>query len=65
MAEDRPAETTITERVEELLAAMTLAEKAGQLTQYFAFGEEATVPPEMQGPNEVSDALARGGGGID
>ena len=25
-------------RVEELLAAMTLAEKAGQLTQYFYFG---------------------------
>ena len=31
-------ESSVQTRVEELLAAMTLAEKAGQLSQYFYFG---------------------------
>ena len=51
-------------RVEELLAGMTLAEKAGQLSQYFYFGApEATVGASPQKPREVEDALARGGCG--
>ena len=32
--------------VDELMAAMTLAEKAGQLTQYFHFGSMFVAPPE-------------------
>jgi beta-glucosidase len=51
-------------RVEELLAKMTLEEKAGQLSQYFYFGApEAAVGPSPQKPREVEDALARGGCG--
>lgn len=53
-------------RVEELLAAMTIEEKAGQLTQYFAFDlpeGEAAVSDLPQKPGEVDDALARGGAG--
>ncbi|WP_369811045.1 beta-glucosidase BglX [Quadrisphaera sp. DSM 44207] len=53
-------------RVEELLSAMTLEEKAGQLTQYFSFGlheDDAAVGPSPQRPGEVEDALARGGAG--
>jgi beta-glucosidase len=40
-----PDDAAIRARVEELLADMTLAEKAGQLTQYFSFGlsDDATV----------------------
>ncbi|MCW2525871.1 MAG: glycoside hydrolase family 3 domain protein [Pseudonocardiales bacterium] len=34
----RPAEADIRARADELIAAMTLAEKAGQVTQYFYFG---------------------------
>ena len=34
----RASEEAIRSRVEELLAGMTTAEKAGQLTQYFYFG---------------------------
>jgi beta-glucosidase len=52
--------------VEALLGAMTLAEKAGQLTQYFSFGaqvDDAAVGPAVQSPGEVRDALARGGAG--
>lgn len=53
-------------RVEQLLSDMTLAEKAGQLTQYFSFDlpeGEATVGDLPQRPGEVEDALARGGAG--
>lgn len=52
---------TIGDRVEELIATMTLAEKAGQLTQYFYLGSpDATVGASHQRPGEVEDALARG-----
>ena len=51
-------------RVDELLANLTLEEKAGQLSQYFYFGApEAAVGPSPQKPREVEDALARGGCG--
>jgi beta-glucosidase len=51
-------------RVEELLAGMTLAEKAGQLSQYFYFdAPDASVGSSHQKPREVEDALARGGSG--
>jgi len=53
-------------RVEELLAQMTLAEKAGQLTQYFSFGAEVDLedaPGSPQAPGEVSEALECGGVG--
>jgi beta-glucosidase len=51
-------------RVDELMAGMTLAEKAGQLTQYFYFGApDAMVGPAPQKPGEVEEALARGGVG--
>lgn len=51
-------------RADELLASMTLAEKAGQLTQYFYLGSpEATVGSSPQDPGEVEAALARGGAG--
>ena len=54
----------IRSRVEELLAAMTLAEKAGQLSQYFYLGApDATVGAAPQKPGEVEEALARGGVG--
>ena len=44
---DAGVESDVEARVEELLAGMTLAEKAGQLTQYFYFtlpGDTATEP---------------------
>src|SRR3712207_176434 len=51
-------------RAEELLASMTLAEKAGQLTQYFYLGSpDATVGSSPQTHGEVEAALARGGAG--
>ena len=51
-------------RVQELMAEMTLEEKAGQLTQYFYFGTpNATVGATSQAPGEVEEALARGGAG--
>lgn len=59
-------EGAIRARVEELLADMTIEEKAGQLTQYFAFDlpeGEASVGDLPQRPGEVDDALARGGAG--
>ncbi|NKY38103.1 beta-glucosidase BglX [Cellulomonas septica] len=59
-------ESAIRARVDELLADMTIEEKAGQLTQYFAFDlpeGEATVSDLPQKPGEVDDALARGGAG--
>jgi beta-glucosidase len=47
--------------VDQLVAGMTLAEKAGQLTQYFYLGApDATVGPTPQRPEEVEKALARG-----
>ena len=56
----------VAERVDALIAQMTVAEKAGQLTQYFYFG----LPPDDQdvdvpgarpgGENAVDAALARG-----
>lgn len=56
-------------RVEELLAQLTLEEKAGQLTQLFYFG--ALADPEVASgigvgddqPGEVEGALGRGGAG--
>ncbi|HEX8518198.1 MAG TPA: glycoside hydrolase family 3 N-terminal domain-containing protein, partial [Pseudonocardia sp.] len=57
------------ERVEELLAAMTPAEKAGQLTQYFYFRLPPDAPPPAQGfdpdeqPRAVEAALGEGGAG--
>ena len=51
-------------RVDELLAAMTLDEKAGQLSQYFYLGApDATVGASPQKAGEVEEALARGGAG--
>jgi beta-glucosidase len=56
--------STIEERVEELLAAMTLEEKAGQLTQYFYFGTpDAAVGTTVQEGGEVEEAMRRGGVG--
>lgn len=66
-----PTEAAVATRVDELLAAMSVAEKAGQLTQYFFFGGLADSP---DGPGEggvgdlqprqqaqmVEAALARG-----
>src|SRR3954452_1532424 len=61
---DVPAERSdaaITTRIDQLLADMSLAEKAGQLTQYFYFGALAGAGiPLPQDPREVEDALARG-----
>jgi beta-glucosidase len=59
---DRPATgTTVSERVEELLSQLTVAEKAGQLTQFFYF----TLPPGLADefaaqPAMVEAELARG-----
>ncbi len=56
-------------RIEELLAAMTPAEKAGQLTQYFYFGGQVDVADgDLAGASEntaggVEGALARGEAG--
>ncbi len=62
-----PTTEQVRSRVEELLAEMTTAEKAGQLTQYFYFGFEptddaaafATDDSDSQ-PAMVEAALARG-----
>jgi beta-glucosidase len=60
----------IRSRVEELLGAMTRAEKAGQLTQYFYFGFQRDVSSEFDSatgeqsqPGKVEAALARGEAG--
>jgi beta-glucosidase len=63
-------EAAVSARVESLLADMTLAEKAGQLTQYFYFGGLADTgdnpaggpDPSQQGA-EVEAAAGRGGVG--
>lgn len=51
-------------RIDELLAAMTVAEKAGQLTQYFYFGfqrgDDAPVDGSPRQPDAVEAALGRG-----
>src|SRR3954469_12828051 len=61
---DVPAERSdaaITTRIDQLLADMSLAEKAGQLTQYFYFRAPVGAGiPLPQDPREVEDALARG-----
>jgi beta-glucosidase len=55
---------TIEELIEELIAKMTLVEKAGQLTQYFSFGAEVEAGgPNPQAPGEVEQALAAGAAG--
>ena len=62
--EDGRSDAAVRARIDELLAAMTVAEKAGQLTQYLAFpAEVATDGPVSQQPGEAEQALARGGAG--
>jgi beta-glucosidase len=63
-------EAAIGSRVEELLSAMTPAEKAGQLTQYFYFGFQRDVSTdfdagtgEQSQPGQVEAALGRGEAG--
>jgi beta-glucosidase len=57
-------DAAIETRVKELLGAMSLTEKAGQLSQYFYFGApEAAVGAAPQPAGEVDQALARGGCG--
>jgi beta-glucosidase len=61
---DGTSTATIRARVDQLMSAMTLAEKAGQLCQYFYLGSPDAVVGEMpQKPGEVEEALARGGAG--
>jgi beta-glucosidase len=64
-----PGDTEIAERVDALIARMTVAEKAGQLTQYFYFGRppsgenQGTDAPGLAFPGQaaaVEAALARG-----
>ena len=61
------ADTAIASRVDELIASMTTAEKAGQLTQYFYFGQEletqATATNDLAPAgqsDQVQAALGRG-----
>ncbi len=60
---------TIQSQVDELVAQMTPAEKAGQLTQYFYFRLPADAPAPAQGfdadeqPRMVESALRTGGAG--
>jgi beta-glucosidase len=62
-------DAAIETRIEELLAAMTPAEKAGQLTQYFYFGAQVDAAGgDLAGASEntaggVEGALARGEAG--
>ena len=60
-------EGAIRERAQELLAGMTVAEKAGQLTQYFYFGAladaEASVGGVSSDPAAVEAVLGRGEAG--
>ena len=62
-----PDHEAIRSRVDELIAAMTPAEKAGQLTQYFYFGALSEIPSARSSgldvdsqPAMVEAALARG-----
>ena len=61
--------TRVDERVEELLAAMTPAEKAGQLTQYFYFRLPEGAPPPPFGfdpdaqPRMVEEELGQAAAG--
>ncbi|WP_295694774.1 glycoside hydrolase family 3 N-terminal domain-containing protein [Lapillicoccus sp.] len=69
----RLTEVEMTTRMDALLAVMTPAEKAGQLTQYFYFGAlRDTPPPDGAGPGDLDNGqqadmveavLARGGAG--
>jgi|tagenome__1003787_1003787.scaffolds.fasta_scaffold20953620_2 beta-glucosidase len=60
------ADQAVTARVDELLAGMTTAEKAGQLTQYFYFGfmrgadEVPLVGSVRPSPEGVEEAMGRG-----
>ena len=58
---------TIQSQVDELLAQMTPAEKAGQLTQYFYFrlpaGAQAVDFDTDEQPTMVESALRQGGAG--
>src|SRR4051795_7718165 len=60
------ADQAVTARVDELLAGMTTAEKAGQLTQYFYFGfmrgaEEVPLVGNVRpAPEAVETAMGRG-----
>jgi beta-glucosidase len=61
---DMQTDAAIGARVEELIAGMTLEEKAGQLTQYFYFGAlVGSGLPLPQDPREVEAALGRGAAG--
>lgn len=51
----------VSARVEELLAQMTVAEKAGQLTQYFYFGFVAETAETAQNAVEPEDPAADAG----
>src|SRR5688572_414506 len=55
----RPTDAEIRARADELLAAMTTAEKAGQLTQYFYFGfiPDSDDAPEVGGVRPSSGAV--------
>ena len=72
MVDDRVpvSDQTISARIDELMAAMTQAEKAGQLTQYFYFGFMRDAEPApgdilsvANQPALVEAALARGEAG--
>src|SRR4051812_43894236 len=61
------SEAEIRSRADELLAAMTTAEKAGQLTQYFYFGFQRDISTDSDPgtgdesqPGKVDSALRRG-----
>src|SRR6478609_3918645 len=78
MTNPRYLDTTlpVADRVDDLLATMTLEEKAGQLSQYFYFGgfgeipadlDVDALPPEQKAfirqPQMVEAAIANGGAG--
>jgi beta-glucosidase len=57
-------EAVVRSRVDELLAVMTTAEKAGQLTQYFSFPADVDQGTgDASQPGKVEAALARGEAG--